>query len=82
MTCRLTFCISTFWLNSGGNFVLLRSFASTPVAMVANRWGVPSSSCVDEAREEVDGWLRQWQELPLVYGLLGKISQSYSDTGK
>lgn len=50
--------------------------------MVANRWGVPSSSCVDEAREEVDGWLRQWQELPLVYGLLGKISQSYSDTGK
>ena len=45
MTCRLTFCMSTFWLNSGGNFVLLRSFASTPVAMVANRWGVPSSNC-------------------------------------
>jgi len=35
MTCTLTFCISTFWLNSGGNLVLLSSFASTPVAMVA-----------------------------------------------
>lgn len=34
ITWMLTFCISTFWLNSGGNFVLLRSFASTPVAMV------------------------------------------------
>jgi hypothetical protein len=31
----LTFCISTFWLNSGGNLVLLSSFASTPVAMAA-----------------------------------------------
>jgi hypothetical protein len=30
----LTLVMSTFWLNSGGNFVLLRSFASTPVAMV------------------------------------------------
>lgn len=36
MTCRLTFCMSTFWLNSGGNLVLLSSFASTPVAMVDN----------------------------------------------
>ena len=35
MTCTLTFCMSTFWLNSGGNLVLLRSFASTPVAMAA-----------------------------------------------
>lgn len=34
MTCKLTLVMSTFWLNSGGNFVLLRSFASTPVAMV------------------------------------------------
>ncbi len=48
ITCTLTFCISTFWLNSGGNLVLLSSFASTPVAMVAadfpgvcrtTRWG-------------------------------------------
>lgn len=36
MTCRLTFCMSTFWLNSAGNLVLLRSLASTPVAMVGN----------------------------------------------
>lgn len=36
MTCRLTFCMSTFWLNSGGNLVLLRSLASTPVAMRGN----------------------------------------------
>lgn len=36
MTCRLTFCISTFWLNSGGNLVLFKSLASTPVAMVSN----------------------------------------------
>lgn len=34
MTCRLTLVMSTFWLNSGGNLVLLRSFASTPVAMM------------------------------------------------
>lgn len=34
MTCRLTLVMSTFWPNSGGNLVLLRSFASTPVAMV------------------------------------------------
>jgi hypothetical protein len=30
----LTLVMSTFWLNSGGNLVLLRSFASTPVAMM------------------------------------------------
>lgn len=36
MTCRFTLVMSTFWLNSGGNFVLLRSFASTPVAMMGN----------------------------------------------
>ena len=35
MTCTLTFCMSTFWLNSGGNLVLLSNFASTPVAMAA-----------------------------------------------
>lgn len=34
MTCRLTLVMSTFWLNSGGNLVLLRSLASTPVAMM------------------------------------------------
>lgn len=38
MTCRLTFCMSTFWLNSGGNLVLFKSLASTPVAMVGNRF--------------------------------------------
>lgn len=36
MTCRLTFCMSTFRLNSGGNLVLLRSLASTPVAMIGS----------------------------------------------
>lgn len=41
ITWRLTFCVSTFWLKIGGNFVLLRSFASTPVAMAGNR-----GSCV------------------------------------
>jgi hypothetical protein len=35
----LTFCMSTFWLNSGGNLVLLRSFASTPVAIAAGWLG-------------------------------------------
>jgi CHASE2 domain-containing sensor protein len=35
ITWTLTFCMSTFWLNSGGNLVLLRSLASTPVAMIA-----------------------------------------------
>lgn len=29
--------MSTFWLNSEGNLVLLRSLASTPVAMVGSR---------------------------------------------
>lgn len=34
MTSTLTFCISTFWLNSGGNFVCFNSFWSTVSAMV------------------------------------------------
>lgn len=38
MTCRLTLVMSTFWLNSGGNLVLLRSFASTPVAILGDVW--------------------------------------------
>jgi hypothetical protein len=33
MTCTFTFCMSTFWLNSGGNFVDFKSRASTPEAM-------------------------------------------------
>lgn len=35
MTWMLTFCMSTFRLNSGGNLVLFSSLASTPVAMLA-----------------------------------------------
>lgn len=35
MTWRLTFCISTFWLNSGGNLVARKSFWSTVAAMFA-----------------------------------------------
>jgi hypothetical protein len=46
MTSTLTFCISTFWLNSGGNFVVLRSFASTLVAIVS----APPEVAVDECR--------------------------------
>lgn len=38
MTWRLTFCMSTFWLNSGGNFVARKSFWSTVAAMVAQGW--------------------------------------------
>lgn len=34
MTCKLTFCMSTLWRNSGGNLVDLRSCASTLDAMV------------------------------------------------
>lgn len=34
MTWRLTFWKSTFWLNSGGNFVARRSLASTLDAMM------------------------------------------------
>lgn len=34
MTCRLTFCMSTFLLNSGGNLVDFKSRASTLEAMV------------------------------------------------
>lgn len=34
MTSTLTFCMSTFWLNSAGNFVDLSSLASTLEAMV------------------------------------------------
>lgn len=86
ITCRLTFCMSTFWLNSGGNFVLLRSFASTPVAMAARRCGIASSgrSCCGapwaESRWTV-GCIR-WQ-LPAgvsigIVSFLGTISHSYS----
>ena len=38
MTSTLTFCISTFWLNSGGNLVDLRSFASTVEAMPLSKY--------------------------------------------
>ena len=38
MTCRLTFCMSTFWLNSGGNLVARRSLESTVAAMTASSW--------------------------------------------
>ena len=34
MTCRLTFCMSTFWANSGGNLVDFMSRASPPDAIV------------------------------------------------
>jgi hypothetical protein len=37
MTCRLTFCMSTFWLNSGGNLVARKSFWSTVVAILQAR---------------------------------------------
>jgi hypothetical protein len=33
ITSTLTFCMSTFWLNSGGNLVDFSSFWSTEVAM-------------------------------------------------
>lgn len=36
MTCRLTLVMSTFWLNSGGNLVVLSNLASTPVAMLSD----------------------------------------------
>lgn len=36
MTWRLTLVMSTFWLNSGGNLVVLSNLASTPVAMIAD----------------------------------------------
>lgn len=39
MTCRFTLVMSTFWLNSGGNLVLLSSFASTPEAILVMSWG-------------------------------------------
>lgn len=35
MTCRLTFCMSTFWLNSAGNLVDFKSRASPAEAIVA-----------------------------------------------
>lgn len=35
MTSTLTFVMSTFFEYSGGNFVLLRSLASTPLAIIA-----------------------------------------------
>lgn len=62
MTWRLTFCMSTFWLNSGGNLVARKSFWSTVAAMFAQRWcelrgveapfdaEVPGSKCVEEAQ--------------------------------
>ncbi len=34
ITSRFTFCMSTFWLNSGGNFVDFSILASTEVAML------------------------------------------------
>jgi hypothetical protein len=34
ITSTLTFCMSTFWLNSGGNFVDFNNFASTLLAIV------------------------------------------------
>lgn len=39
--------MSTFWLNSGGNLVVLSNFASTPVAMIAMcaRRGVAKAAC-------------------------------------
>ena len=36
MTSTLTFCMSTFWLNSAGNLVNLSSLASTLEAMVSD----------------------------------------------
>lgn len=36
MTSTLTFCMSTFWLNSAGNFVDLSSLESTLEAMVSD----------------------------------------------
>lgn len=36
MTCRLTFCMSTFWENSGGNLVDFMSRASPPDAMLGH----------------------------------------------
>lgn len=36
-TWTLTFCISTFWLNSGGNLVDFMSRASPPEAMMGKR---------------------------------------------
>lgn len=44
MTWRLTFCMSTFRPNSGGNLVDLRSLASTPDAILLRRGG-RSSVC-------------------------------------
>jgi hypothetical protein len=38
ITSMFTFCISTFWLNSGGNLVCARSFWSTELAILVDRF--------------------------------------------
>lgn len=53
MTSMFTLVMSTFWLNSGGNLVFLRSFASTGVAIFA------SEECEGEVRRVVEQELKK-----------------------
>lgn len=48
ITSRLTFSLSTFLEYSGGNLVLLRSFASTPLAMTTGLGGETGEGQRDE----------------------------------
>jgi hypothetical protein len=48
MTWRLTFFMSTFWLNSGGNLVDFSSRASTPDAMMSGWQRLVQSSDWEE----------------------------------
>jgi hypothetical protein len=57
-----TLVMSTFWLNSGGNLVFLRSFASTGVAIFASeeREGEMRRVVKQEMKREKVRWTRSY----------------------
>ena len=67
ITSTLTFCMSTFWLNSTGNFVDFKILASTEVAMLSSLCG---HACHAQRRCRVrESWRLRTMEV-LFYNIL------------